>query len=214
MSTDRCECWIESLQSCVCADVTRRMFTIALLRSCVASLPPDRLCPSSQCRRDVDGIRPDCRSRLDILLPWGRRRRAAKCRRHTLTGRRLPTSRISGRVLSCGQDAAGCMNEICIRHRLLRGRTCGLLLAACALRPSLRCFPEQSHRKEGRRERGLGRGKLGTLVPSPQDSALGVTKSPASSGGMLKFEVAYLGCDTRVLRQMVCCFNSIIGGKP
>jgi hypothetical protein len=29
-------------------------------------------------------------------------------------------------------------------------------------------FPEQSNRKEGRRERGLGRRKLGTLVPSPQ----------------------------------------------
>src|SRR6516165_9931961 len=27
-------------------------------------------------------------------------------------------------------------------------------------------------------------------------------------------EVAYLGCDTRVLRQMDCRFDSIIGGKP
>jgi hypothetical protein len=30
-------------------------------------------------------------------------------------------------------------------------------------------FPEQSNRIEGRRERGLGRGNLGTLVPSPQE---------------------------------------------
>ena len=38
----------------------------------------------------MDRIRPACQMRLISLLPWGRRMRAATCRRHTLSGRRVP----------------------------------------------------------------------------------------------------------------------------
>jgi hypothetical protein len=37
---------------------------------------------------------------------------------------------------------------------------------------SMRYLPEQSNRNEGRRERGSGRGKLGTLVPCPQECGI------------------------------------------
>jgi hypothetical protein len=59
---------------------------------------------------------------------------------------------------ACTRVSVGCCGEV----------TWGLLLAACALLPAvLAVFSWNSNRREGRRERGLGRGKLGPLVPTP-----------------------------------------------
>lgn len=68
-------------------------------------------------------------------------------------------------------------NSGCVECQAFGTGCCGEVRVGFSSQPvlgkrlCLRHFPEQSNRKEGRRERGLGRGKLGTLVPSPQERA-------------------------------------------
>jgi len=75
----------------------------------------------------------------------------------------------------------------CVRSQAFCTVCCGEVHGAsprslCSAKSSfLLDFPEQSNRNEGKRERGLGRGKLGTLVPSPQ----GFSDLPAEGSGVV-----------------------------